>query len=91
MSDRSSTSRPISCSARHTCDGVPGCMPRPVGWSDAGLAERRAAMVVAMRGALAIPKSRILTVPSVVKCTLPGFKSRWTTRLACAALSAEAS
>ena len=35
--------------------------------------------------ALARPKSRILTTPSVVRITFSGFRSRWTMPLACAA------
>ncbi len=40
--------------------------------------------------ALARPKSSTLTFPSGVILILPGFKSRWTTPLLCAAATASA-
>ena len=68
--------------------GVPG-FPVSV---DSGAANPVAAPVWASGGdSLATPKSSTLIVPSRAIMTLAGFKSRWTTPLAWAAASADAS
>ena len=85
MSDRASASRPASCSGDMSWT-VPRTMPAAVSGSCAIWV---AVCCVAAPPILANPKSSSFA-PELVKMTLLGFRSRWTTPPLCAAASASA-
>ena len=85
MSLRTSTSWPSTCSGAMYCS-VPAIVPSSVSGCRVSVSVN-AASTAAIGRSFARPKSRSLA-PDLVRMTLPGFRSRWTTPAACAAASA---